>query len=406
MRAVGPAPQEQLIQELSLKAIQARREHHRQQLAAQLKAAHDAAEEEREPSGEGDMDDAEDAEGGVSKASWQGRSGLKSLRLPNAAAPTEETVQASAAAKAFSPASSSASLATEASAKNAESLGDALDRKIESLLREWHQSPDLLFSIHPVDGSFLVWLVDWLDECSPGSFRQALVSFSSRIPSAIPLGDAASLSHHLALYLPTAGLDLRTVLQGLGSWTQLPVPAVQLPPGDQGGEEAEEVGPKPFCCLAAPSPSVCMLSKHHNGSLNLWHLTFSEESRFTHVLSIGHASRVSGHRFRINDITCHPVLPLLLTTSHHNLPRVKDPADQEDQLPRQDSKEERDGRKRRDSGPAAAPTEGFCSELILWKVESVGPLSKSGGVAELARINSLEPSAFSNVAWVPTLLPR
>ncbi|EEC14047.1 dual oxidase maturation factor, putative [Ixodes scapularis] len=341
---------EQLIQELSLKAIQARREHHRQQLAAQLKAAHDAAEEERELAGEGDMDDAEDAEGG----------GGLCFCLP--------------------------------------SLGDALDRKIESLLREWHQSPDLLFSIHPVDGSFLVWLVDWLDECSPGSFRQALVSFSSRIPSAIPLGDAASLSHHLALYLPTAGLDLRTVLQGLGSWTQLPVPAVQLPP-------AEEAGPKPFCCLAAPSPSVCMLSKHHNGSLNLWHLTFSEESRFTHVLSIGHASRVSGHRFRINDITCHPVLPLLLTTSHHNLPRVKDPADHEDQLPRQDSKEERDGRKRRDSSLAAAPTEGFCSELILWKVESVGPLSKSGGVAELARINSLEPSAFSNVAWVPTLLP-
>lgn len=38
------------------------------------------------------------------------------------------------------------------------------------------------------------------------------------------------------------------------------------------------------------------------------------------VLSIGHASRASGHRFRVNDITCHPVLPLLVTTSHHNLP--------------------------------------------------------------------------------------
>ncbi|CAN8004949.1 unnamed protein product, partial [Ixodes hexagonus] len=111
---------EQLIQELSLKAIQARREHHKQQLAAQLKAAQEAAEEEKEPAGDADADDAEDAEGGVSKASWQGRPGLKSLRLLNASAPTEETVQASAAAKAFSPASSSASLATEASAKNAE----------------------------------------------------------------------------------------------------------------------------------------------------------------------------------------------------------------------------------------------------------------------------------------------
>lgn len=50
--------------------------------------------------------------------------------------------------------------------------------------------------------------------------------------------------------------------------------------------------------------------------------------------------------------------------------------------------------------------QGFCSELILWRVDAVGPLSKSGGVSELARINSLEISAFSNVAWIPTLLPR
>lgn len=49
--------------------------------------------------------------------------------------------------------------------------------------------------------------------------------------------------------------------------------------------------------------------------------------------------------------------------------------------------------------------QGFCSELILWRVDAVGPLSKSGGICELARINSPEPSAFSNVAWIPTLLP-
>lgn len=49
--------------------------------------------------------------------------------------------------------------------------------------------------------------------------------------------------------------------------------------------------------------------------------------------------------------------------------------------------------------------QGFCSELILWRVDAVGPLSKSGGICELARISSPEPSAFSNVAWIPTLLP-
>lgn len=34
---------------------------------------------------------------------------------------------------------------------------DSLDTKIDCLLRDWHHSPDLLYSIHPVDGSFLIW---------------------------------------------------------------------------------------------------------------------------------------------------------------------------------------------------------------------------------------------------------
>lgn len=38
-------------------------------------------------------------------------------------------------------------------------------------------------------------------------------------------------------------------------------------------------------------------------------------------------------------------------------------------------------------------------------MDAVGPLSKSGGICELARISSPEPSAFSNVSWIPTLLP-
>lgn len=127
----------------------------------------------------------------------------------------------------------------------------------------------------------------------------------------------------------------------------------------------------------ADDPEVSLVTKHDNGTLNLWELTFADKSKFSQVLSIGHKSRASGHRFRVNDITCHPVLPLLLTTSHHNII---------DKNKTQNSR-------------------GFCSELILWKVDAVGPLSKSGGICELARISSPEPSAFSNVAWIPTLLP-
>lgn len=34
---------------------------------------------------------------------------------------------------------------------------------------------------------------------------------------------------------------------------------------------------------SSPSPIISMTTKHSNGSLNLWHLTVAEDSRFTQV---------------------------------------------------------------------------------------------------------------------------
>ena len=68
-----------------------------------------------------------------------------------------------------------------------------------------------------------------------------------------------------------------------------------------------------------PPPVVNMITKHTNGTLNLWSVMFAEKSKFSQLLNIAHNARASGHRFRVNGITCHPVLPLLLTTSHHNI---------------------------------------------------------------------------------------
>ena len=65
--------------------------------------------------------------------------------------------------------------------------------------------------------------------------------------------------------------------------------------------------------------TVSLITKHNNGTLNMWNVMFADKSRFTSLLNISHKSRASGHRFRVNDINCHPVLPLLLTTSHHNV---------------------------------------------------------------------------------------
>lgn len=42
--------------------------------------------------------------------------------------------------------------------------------------------------------------MEWLDEYHSGSFRQAQVSFSTRIPNAFPLGDAMTMSTHVCLY--------------------------------------------------------------------------------------------------------------------------------------------------------------------------------------------------------------
>ncbi|KAI8434147.1 hypothetical protein MSG28_012272 [Choristoneura fumiferana] len=302
-------------------------------------------------------------------------------------------------------------------------LPDSLDAKIEGLLRDWHQSPDLLFSIHPVDGSFLIWVCEWLDELQAGAIRQAQVSFSARIPSAFPLGDATTMCTPAALYHAAAQplyVRHRTKPVIPGQQQQPPPETVTTPlasvqeekeenewPHGQPEEQkeaqengnleennndmkrkasvvTEDTGENQEGDVLDSAPVISMVTNHTNGTLNLWQLTFDDRSKFSQVLSIGHASRASGHRFRVNDITCHPVLPLLLTTSHHNI-----------------SDSERDLHTMEEDAAAG----GLCSELIMWRVECVGPLGKSGGVSELARVNSPHLSAFSNVAWLPTLLP-
>jgi len=265
------------------------------------------------------------------------------------------------------------------------SLSEALDQRIESLLREWHQSSDLLFSVHPVDGSLLVWVADFLDEYQPGEFRQAQVSFSSRIPNAIPIGDASTMSSNISVFNPVHILNLNDLIKDKAI-EEAAIGNVEENANDEDGTtsmKAPDMSVNKFHSVNKKydaSPVISMISKHENGSLNLWDVTFSPETNFSQLLNISHKARVNGHRFRVNDITSHPVLPLLLTTSHHNMTTAP-------------------------TGPISE--QNFCSELILWKVSSISPLSRpgSGGISELARINSKQVSAFTNVAWIPTLLP-
>lgn len=64
---------------------------------------------------------------------------------------------------------------------------------------------------------------------------------------------------------------------------------------------------------------VCVLSRLSLNSLCLqWAVTFAERSAFSNVMTVSHNFRYCGHRFHLNDQACHTVLPLLLTSSHHN----------------------------------------------------------------------------------------
>lgn len=59
---------------------------------------------------------------------------------------------------------------------------------------------------------FLFRIIEWLDEYHPGSFRQAQVSFSTRIPSAFPLGDATTMSTNVCLY-HTSGSQMQVAFR-------------------------------------------------------------------------------------------------------------------------------------------------------------------------------------------------
>ncbi|XP_076768776.1 dmX-like protein 1 isoform X2 [Arvicanthis niloticus] len=273
----------------------------------------------------------------------------------------------------------------------------AIDHQIEVLLSEWSKNADMLFSIHPMDGSLLVWHVDWLDEYQPGMFRQVQVSFVSRIPVAFPTGDANSLCKSIVMYACTKNVDL-AIQQGKQKPTGLTRSTSML---ISSGHSKSSNNLK----LSIFTPNVMMISKHADGSLNQWLVSFAEESAFSTVLSISHKSRYCGHRFHLNDLACHSVLPLLLTTSHHNALRTPNVGNQKQAHDTVNIEECLTQQNKSNVDTSFQDPNAIYSELILWRVDPVGPLSFSGGVSELARINSLHVSAFSNVAWLPTLIP-
>ncbi|CAF4557049.1 unnamed protein product [Rotaria sp. Silwood1] len=239
---------------------------------------------------------------------------------------------------------------------------------LKKLIDEWKNSSDVVFSIHPIDGSLLLWVIDWLDQpltklssssCSSSSLtspssslmkyqmlhRQVQVSFSARIPDIFPLGDALSLQPHLIIYCNHFLFDQYLSLNQTKEIQHLPI--------------------------------INMITKHTNGTLNLWSLTFHEEQKFQSLTCVTHTARMCGHHFPIRHIVCHPTVSLVLTSSYYD-----------------ENNELNYGKKQR-----------YDNSLILWSTEPIGPLTMTGGITELARIESINNGAFKLIAWFPLVMP-
>lgn len=81
-----------------------------------------------------------------------------------------------------------------------ESLVDQFDRNLESTLKEWRATPDLLFCINKSDGTLSSWQVKYLDGEESGIYRQVQVNNFSCIKSALPVHDATTMSANVTTY--------------------------------------------------------------------------------------------------------------------------------------------------------------------------------------------------------------
>ncbi|NP_001374866.1 dmX-like protein 1 isoform 5 [Homo sapiens] len=128
----------------------------------------------------------------------------------------------------------------------------AIDHQIEVLLSEWSKNADMLFSIHPMDGSLLVWHVDWLDEYQPGAYCNS--------PSACFV---ASDGQYLRLY--EAVIDAKKLLSELSN------PEISKYVGEVFNIVSQQSTARPGCIIALDP-----ITKLHGRKTQLLHV-FEED---------------------------------------------------------------------------------------------------------------------------------
>lgn len=90
------------------------------------------------------------------------------------------------------------------------SLAEEFDKTLDSLLKDWRESTDLIFSINKTDGTLNSWQIRHLDGDETGSYRQVQVEKHSSLKNALPIHDATTMSNVTA-YSPNFGTDQQNV---------------------------------------------------------------------------------------------------------------------------------------------------------------------------------------------------
>uniref|UniRef100_A0A0N5A0I1 WD_REPEATS_REGION domain-containing protein n=1 Tax=Parastrongyloides trichosuri TaxID=131310 RepID=A0A0N5A0I1_PARTI len=261
---------------------------------------------------------------------------------------------------------------------------DSLDLKLDKLLTQWKSDDDVLYAIHPIDGSLITWKLLNLD--SPDKKLENILI--SRTPNVFPVTDASSLKSEIHTFRHHNNTALMEMLQKSishldklstteGNSEILSDEEQSIVTEDKGivtpnkkSVESKEITLEKVLGLN----SLSVLTSHDNGTLNLWKMSLEENSSFKVISNVRHIVRMCGHRYDVSEILPHPTLPLAITTSKNTNDGFED------------------------------IEENGESELILWKISPVGQLAVNGGISELARINSRCADCFGKTAWIPHVI--
>lgn len=204
------------------------------------------------------------------------------------------------------------------------SIVEEFDRTLESLLKKWQMSADLLFSINKTDGTLTIWQVKYLDGEDTGIFRQVQIDKLSPLKSALPNYDATTMSLNVTAYSPSAYLDAKraylavTNSSGLGSTnTTNLLGTEQYPPADVpeilsintdsassinqanksgvgagGGSLYEMKDNVSASSITDAEPSIFIVTQHLSGILGLWKFNF--DTTYPKVQSVDLVTRITG----------------------------------------------------------------------------------------------------------------